>query len=72
MVSRHPYVGLGEGASERRTVPEVRDLPPLLTVVVVVTLFVLAIALERRASRVVLAALAALLTALALLLQHVR
>lgn len=52
--------------------PEVRDLPPLLTVVVVVTLFVLAIALERRASRVVLGALATLLAALAFLIQHVR
>jgi hypothetical protein len=48
------------------------DVPPLLTVVIVVTLFVLAIALERRASRVVLTALAALLTALAFLIQHVR
>jgi len=48
------------------------DIPPLLTVVIVATLFVLAIALERRASRVVLTALAALLTALAFLIHHIR
>jgi hypothetical protein len=69
--SVHPRLGI---ASTVVPLPVLltTDVPPLLAVVVVVTLFVLTIALERRAPRMVLTALAALLAAFALLIQHVR
>jgi uncharacterized membrane protein YjgN (DUF898 family) len=47
-----------------------KDLPPLIALTAVVTLFVLVVAIERHAPRIVFGALAALLVAVAFLLQR--